>query len=116
MASYATRTCHCCGIKQPQPHMYQVTAYVEAGRSKASVSTSTFVGSMLGDKKSGRAINSWLFNTNQRNYQRKRTVWACSDCKGRVGQTNWTFFEVVKAIFFIAVLLWLIAVFGASPS
>lgn len=113
MARYATRTCHCCGIKRPQPQMYQENMYVEVGRSKASVSASTFVGTALGNKKSERAVNSWLFNTNQRNYHRKRTVWVCPDCKAESDRTS-NVMENVKLVLGLIFVFILIGFFGVG--
>lgn len=84
MARYATRTCVNCGIRKPQPDMYQKETYVETGKSKAGVSKATFAGVLLGDQKSANSFNRWLFNTNQRTYKRKKTVWVCGSCKGKV--------------------------------
>lgn len=64
--------------------MYQKETYVETGKSKAGVSKATFAGVLLGDKKSTNSFNRWLFNTNQRTYKRKKLVWVCGSCKGKV--------------------------------
>lgn len=80
MATYTNRTCTNCGIRKPQPQMVSKEIYVETGKSKAGVSGATFLGSGFGDKKSQRAVNSWLFNSGQRTYKRKKTVWMCPPC------------------------------------
>jgi hypothetical protein len=81
MNEYTKRTCNKCGIKRPQPDMHYVVSYVQTGRSKQGVSGATFLGATLfGSKRSYDTIVRWLFNTNQRNYQRKRMIWLCSSC------------------------------------
>lgn len=80
MTRYTNRTCTQCGIRKPQPEMVQKETYVETGRSKSGVSKATWLGMALGDKKSANSVNRWLFNTNQRTYQRKKLVWLCSSC------------------------------------
>lgn len=84
MANYTNRTCHVCGIRKPQPQMFNKEIYTEVAKSKTGVSGATFVGSMLGDKKSSKSINSWLFNSGQRTYKRKKKVWLCGNCKNKV--------------------------------
>lgn len=79
---YTVRTCHCCGIRKPQPQMNLKEIYVETGKSKGTVSDATWVGAILGNKQSVNSVNRWLFNTSQRTYMRKRQVWLCSSCEG----------------------------------
>lgn len=112
MAKYANRTCYKCGIRKPQPQMYQDVIYNEVGKSKASLSTATFVGSMLGDKASGRALNRWFWNSNQRTYKRKRTVWVCGSCSGSVsrGKLGAAFRGLVNIFVIIIVLLIIIGI------
>lgn len=78
MTKYANRTCHHCGARRPQPEMRKEITYVESGRSRAGVSTRTGLGFLLGEKKSTNSVVRWMFNTNQRTYQRKKEVWVCS--------------------------------------
>ena len=80
MAQYTNRTCSNCGIRKPQPEMHQEVIYTEVAKSKKGISGATVAGAVLGYKKSGDAVGSWLFNTGQRNYQRKKTVWMCGSC------------------------------------
>ena len=84
MTKYANRTCSNCGIRKPQPEMYRETTYVETGRSRPGVSKRTGIGFLLGEQKSTNSVVRWMFNTNQRTYQRKREVWLCGGCSGRV--------------------------------
>lgn len=51
MANYATRTCHACGIRKPQPQMTSKEIYVETGKSKARVSSATWIGSLVFNNK-----------------------------------------------------------------
>lgn len=80
MATYTNRTCHSCGIRKPQPQMNQSIIYDEVGKSTTGVSAATWIGLGLGDKKSTRSVGSWLFNSGQRTYKRKKTVWLCDSC------------------------------------
>lgn len=82
MANYTNRTCSQCGIRKPQPEMYKKEIYTETGNSKTGVSGATWVGFALGNKKSTRSVGSWLFNSGQRTYRRKKTVWLCGSCGG----------------------------------
>ena len=84
MTRYATRTCYCCGVRKPQPEMYREEIYEETGKSVAGVSGSTWFGLLLGDSKSVNSINRWIFNTNQRTYKRKKQIWVCGSCSGRI--------------------------------
>jgi hypothetical protein len=60
--------------------MHRETIYVETGRSRPGVSKRTGIGFLLGERKSTNSVISWVFNTNQRTYQRKREVWLCGRC------------------------------------
>lgn len=83
MATYANRICSTCGIRKPQPQMYQKEVYVETGKSQTGISGATLVGVFLGeDKKSGTQFRNWLFNNGQRTYKRKKKVWLCGICSG----------------------------------
>lgn len=82
MATYANRTCNKCGIRKPQPQMYQREVYVETGKSKTGVSGATWIGVLSGDKKSGSQVRNWMFNNGQRTYKRKKQVWMCGACAG----------------------------------
>jgi hypothetical protein len=64
--------------------MFREETYIETGKSVAGVSGSTWFGVLLGDSKSVNSINRWIFNTNQRTYKRKKQVWVCGECSGRV--------------------------------
>lgn len=82
MATYTNRTCCKCGIRKPQPQMHQREIYVETAKSQAGISGATMVGVFSGDKKSGNQFRSWLFNSGQRTYKRKKQVWMCGVCAG----------------------------------
>jgi len=86
--TYTNRTCNKCGIRKPQPEMQKVEVYDEVGKSKPGVSGATFLGTALGDKKSADSVNRWIFNTNQRTYKRKRTVWSCAPCANKEKREN----------------------------
>jgi len=83
MATYANRTCAQCGIRKPQPQMYRSETYVENAKSQTGISSATMVGVFSGDKKSGSQFRNWLFNSGQRTYKRKKTVWLCGICSGQ---------------------------------
>lgn len=53
-----------------------------SGSSKKSVSGSTVMGALIGDKKSSRAIVDSIFNNEGRTYTRTRRVWICNSCAG----------------------------------
>lgn len=80
MAKYATRTCVSCGIRKPQPQMVHKEILVNTGNSRRGTTGSTWLGALAGNKKANRAIEQSLFNTQHRNYWRKRKVWMCPDC------------------------------------
>lgn len=82
MATYANRTCTNCGVRKQQPYMYQKEIYVETAKSQSGISGATMVGVFAGDKKSGNQFRSWLFNSGQRTYKRKKKVWLCGICSG----------------------------------
>ena len=82
MATYTNRTCCKCGVRKPQPQMYQREIYVETAKSQAGISGATMFGVFAGDKKSGNQFRSWLFNSGQRTYKRKKQVWMCGVCAG----------------------------------
>jgi hypothetical protein len=84
MATYATRSCNQCGVRKPQPEMKQTEMYVKTGKSKTGISAATVVGIFAGNKKSGNSFRSWLFNSGQRSYTRKKTVWLCNSCASNV--------------------------------
>lgn len=97
--------------------MYQKETYVETGKSKAGVSGATFVGVLFGDQKSANSINRWLFNTNQRTYKRKKLVWVCGSCKGKVksGEEHDTLSIVVGWIFIGIIVFLVLLGITASP-
>lgn len=108
--TYTNRTCHECGIRKPQPQMVSKEIYVETGKSKTGVSGATFVGSMLGDKKSSNSIGSWLFNSGQRTYKRKRKVWLCSGCKNKFndGEKALETINMVAGVILLGIILFFI--------
>jgi hypothetical protein len=85
MATYSNRTCSECGIRKSQPEMKQTEVYVKTGKSKTGISGATIFGIFFGNKKSGRSFLSWLFNSSQRSYTRKKTVWLCKPCSRKAG-------------------------------
>jgi hypothetical protein len=107
MTRYAIRTCAKCGIRKPQPEMVQKEIYVETGKSKQGISGSTLAGAFFGDKKSTSSVNRWFFNTNQRTYKRKKSVWACKSCAGKIrsGDQAGAGETIVGILFIIFVIL-----------
>lgn len=79
MARYTIRTCKMCGYRASQPDMNQREVYVTVGKSRQTVSGATLFGAMLDDKRSKKAIGAALFNTGERSYTRKQTIWVCHD-------------------------------------
>ena len=109
MVTYANRTCFECGIRKPQPDMYKQEIYTETGKSKQGISAATFVGSFIfNNKKSDRALSTWLFNSGQRTYKRKKTVWLCARCSGHIFSDRGPIFNkivfAVKIIFVFGLL------------
>jgi hypothetical protein len=88
MGTYAKRTCVHCGIRKPQPEMYQEEIYTETGKSQTGISGLTWIGVFSGDKKSGSQVRNWLFNSGQRTYKRKRLVWTCGNCSNNSSQPS----------------------------
>lgn len=106
---YTKRTCNNCGIRKPQPQMYQREVTVKTGKSRQGLSKRTLMGALLGDNKSNNSLHSWVFNTNQRTYSRNKKVWLCDHC---VPKKKYTFLDTLgywiwKAIcyFFYAILI-----------
>jgi len=101
MAQYTKRTCVNCGLRDIQPNMRQKEIYAESGRSKKGVSGSTVTGWLVfGNKKSARSVVDTVFNNNQRTYYRKRKVWLCGNCYGKVrsensANNNWVFWIIL---------------------
>jgi hypothetical protein len=102
--SYTKRTCAQCGIRKPQPEMFRKETYVETGNSRQGVSGRTFLGAMLDDSKSKKAVDSWLLNSNQRTYSRKKIVWLCGTCNGAANAGE-IFFKIVAGIILLVILL-----------
>ena len=113
MVKYANRTCHGCGIRKPQPEMYQKEIYVESGRSRAGVSKGTVLASVLGDKKAERQVYNSIWNTNQRTYQRKKNVWVCGSCRGSV-KTRLGFWNVMRDLIIVAVFVFFCLILFAA--
>lgn len=107
MGIYANRTCYECGIRKPQPEMARQEIYAEVGKSKVGVSSATWLGLAVGDKKSTNSINRWLFNSGQRTYKRKKTVFLCRSCAGKeVNAANAkNVFYLLLVIFFIGLVI-----------
>lgn len=81
---YANKTCHKCGAKRSQPLMVSKQIYVESGKSQTTITGATFFGAGLGDKAAQRAIARAGFNSGERTYTRKKTVWECKNCNSPV--------------------------------
>lgn len=75
--SHATRTCHYCGFRAPQPEMQRREIMVDTGRSRSSMSVATFAGAALGNKAARRSILRSIFNSAARKYQRSKEIWIC---------------------------------------
>jgi len=84
--------------------MHRETVYVESGRSRTGVSARTGVGFLLGEKKSTNTVTKWVFNSGQRTYQRKKEVWVCGRCSGRVVSKPVSKFFVYAIVGFVIFL------------
>ena len=105
MATYTNKTCASCGIRKPQPEMYQKEVYAETGKSKTGISGATLVGTFFGDKKSGTQVRNWMFNSGQRTYKRKKVVWLCGSCSGRAPILNSSAMSSAKKWFFVIIAI-----------
>jgi hypothetical protein len=115
MANYAIKTCSECGIRKPQPEMYREEVYSETGKSKGGISGATWVGSLIfNNKKSDRAISTWLFNSGQRTYRRKKTVWLCARCSGHVFADRGPIFNKIMSAVKVIFVLGLLVIFVAA--
>ena len=110
MATYANKTCVNCGIRKPQPEMYQKEVYTETGKSKTGISGATLVGTFFGDKKSGTQVRNWMFNSGQRTYKRKKVVWLCGSCSGRAPILSSSVVSGAKKLFFAIIVI--VAIIG----
>ena len=110
MAKYTNRTCVNCGIRRPQPEMYQKEIQVVTGKSKKTASGATVFGAFMGDEKSSKSIRDAIYNTNQRTYTRKRKVWVCPDCYGDVKSEKDT--ETSSLTFWVVAII-IVALFSS---
>ena len=78
--TYATRTCHRCGIRKPQPQMTKQQVEIEVARGKRALSNREVFGFLLGNDKARNSVTSWMFAPNARSYTRRQAVWLCSEC------------------------------------
>ena len=112
MGNYVNRTCSCCGIKRIQPYMVSMKVEVESGKSTSSMSGSTVLGALIGEKSSYRSIIRSIFNTSQRTYTRNVVKWYCQDCAEDVKKSLATKGEtptwVVVVIMTIAFIIWIV--------
>lgn len=81
VVKYTNRTCDSCGARRPQPEMVRKEVYVETGKSKTTVSNDTYWGMAGGDKAAARAAKRALYNSGERTYTRKKTIWVCRNCR-----------------------------------
>ncbi len=78
---YATRTCHECGVKNPQPQMVRREIEVVTGSSQRKTTAGQWAQLAMGDEKAAKAIrNNIISGGNKRVYKRKRQVWYCVRC------------------------------------
>ncbi len=82
---HATRTCHFCGIRAPQPEMIRDEIYAESGQSKSSITGATIIGAAAGSRSAKRALERTVFGAGNRTYLRKREIWRCDapDCRSQ---------------------------------
>ena len=81
VVKYTNRTCDTCGARRPQPDMIRKEVYVETGKSRATISSSTWFGVAGSDKASLRAVKRAMYNNGERTYTRKKTIWVCRNCR-----------------------------------
>lgn len=114
MGEYTKRTCYCCGKRDIQPNMTQISIDYRSGSSNAGVTFGTFVGAAFDDKKSKRQVNNWFWGNSKRQYRRTRKVWVCPDCaKSTKSKVEWSLGDIVKVFFWGLIVLWVLAVLFA---
>jgi hypothetical protein len=117
--SYVKRTCSQCGYRDIQPNMRQIEIEYESGASRSSASKATYVGWLLGDKASGRAVMRSWFNSGKRKYTRKRKVWVCGKCSGYARRSKPRGFfgrlihRIISFFMFMLFLSFMIAMIGS---
>lgn len=77
--THQNRICTGCGIKKPQPQMHGLQINAAVGESRASLSGSTIIGSLLGNEASVKKVKAGMFNTSGRKHFRKKQVWHCGE-------------------------------------
>jgi hypothetical protein len=84
---HATRTCHFCGIRAPQPEMIRDQIYAESGQSKSSITGATILGAAAGSRSAKRALERTVFGAANRTYLRKKEIWRCdaANCREQAG-------------------------------
>ena len=103
--SYTNRTCHNCGFRDIQPNMTQTKIKYKSGHSKKGLGKREVFGSLIGNKKSEKAVESWLSSSSKRNYTRTRTVWMCNTCAKK--NSSLSFKDLFVLFLIVGVLWWL---------
>lgn len=78
---YATRTCHECGCKRPQPDMLRQTIEVETGYTQRSLSTTEVLFTPF-SKNAQKSVTRRFTSPNKRKHIRNKEVWMCYSCAG----------------------------------
>jgi len=78
---YATRTCHECGCKRPQPDMLRQTIEAETGYTQRSLSTTEVLFTPF-SKNAQKSVTRRFTSPNKRKHIRNKEVWMCYSCAG----------------------------------
>jgi ribosomal protein L12E/L44/L45/RPP1/RPP2 len=73
------KECAVSGKRYPVDDMQKFEIEVETGKSQSGISIMTFIGALVGNKASINAIKRKFFNSSQRNYYRKKTIWISNE-------------------------------------
>lgn len=78
---YATRTCHECGCKRPQPDMLRQKIEVETGYTQRSLSATEILFTPF-SKNAQKSVSRRFTSPNKRKHIRNKEVWMCYSCAG----------------------------------
>lgn len=107
--SYTVRTCCECGLRAPQPEMFQRKRHIEVAKSQDSFSGATLLGWMAGNKDSEKKIVKTLLNNGERTYKRNVTSWYCKEHVDHYDKQQKTRERVVTGIGAVVALPFLLA-------
>lgn len=82
MGRYGRKTCYVCGYQDTADRMVRKEYKRKRGETKDSIHGGTWVGLLLGDKRSANRINKSFFANNKRSHYTNTPVWQCLECSG----------------------------------